>query len=48
MRIDWGFPLTRPTPDDVFQDPYADGFPGDIIVTFRQAFGAPAVPSRFD
>jgi hypothetical protein len=46
LRADWGFPLTRPVDGDVFQDPYADGFPGDIIITVRQAFGAPSVPSR--
>jgi hypothetical protein len=37
MRADWGFPLTRgvvPT----------GGFPGDIVVTFRQAFPMPALP----
>jgi hypothetical protein len=38
MRADWGFPLTRgvvPT----------GGFPGDIVVTFRQAFPMPALPA---
>jgi hypothetical protein len=37
MRADWGFPLTRgvlpPT-----------SFPGDIVVTFRQAFPMPVLP----
>ena len=35
MRADWGFPLTRG-----YQEP--DGFPGDIIITFRQAFPMPS------
>lgn len=37
MRADWGFPLTRgvvPT----------GGFPGDIVITFRQAFPMPTLP----
>ena len=46
MRIDWGFPLTQPTADDPFVDPYADGLPGDIIVTFKQAFSTPAISTR--
>lgn len=44
LRADWGFPLTKPTADDSWTE---DGFPGDILLTFRQAFGAPSVPSRF-
>ncbi|HSN98755.1 MAG TPA: BamA/TamA family outer membrane protein [Candidatus Nanopelagicales bacterium] len=35
MRADWGFPLTRG-----YREP--DSFPGDIIVTFRQAFSLPS------
>jgi hypothetical protein len=35
MRADWGFPLTRG-----YQEP--DSFPGDIVVTFRQAFPMPS------
>ena len=38
MRADWGFPLTRgvvPT----------GGFPGDIVITFRQAFPMPTLPA---
>ncbi len=37
MRADWSFPLT---PGVVPQG----GFPGDIVVTFRQAFPQPALP----
>jgi hypothetical protein len=37
MRADWGFPLTRGVVP-------AGGFPGDIVVTFRQAFPMPALP----
>lgn len=35
MRADWGFPLTRG-----YKEP--DSFPGDIIVTFEQAFPMPS------
>jgi hypothetical protein len=39
MRIDWGFPLTRgpglPT----------SPWPGDVVVTFGQAFGIPVIPT---
>ena len=38
MRIDWGFPLTRGIVP-------AGGFPGDIVVTFRQAFPMPVLPA---
>ena len=38
MRVDWGFPLT---PGIV----RAGGFPGDIVVTFRQAFPMPVLPA---
>ena len=38
MRFDWGFPLTQgpnlPAP-----------FPGDVTVTFGQAFDVPAIPT---
>jgi hypothetical protein len=35
MRADWGFPLTRGYME-------RDSFPGDIVLTFRQAFPMPA------
>jgi outer membrane protein assembly factor BamA len=35
MRADWGFPLTRGYME-------RDSFPGDIVLTFRQAFAMPA------
>jgi hypothetical protein len=35
MRADWGFPLTRGYVEQ-------DSFPGDIVITFRQAFPMPA------
>lgn len=38
MRADWGFPLTPGVVP-------AGGFPGDIVVTFRQAFPMPVVPA---
>lgn len=38
MRADWGFPLTRGVVP-------AGGFPGDIVVTFRQAFPMPVLPT---
>jgi hypothetical protein len=38
MRVDWGFPLTRGVVP-------AGGFPGDIVVTFRQAFPMPVLPA---
>lgn len=41
LRVDWGFPVTPG-----YRDP--DGLPGDIVITFRQAFLAPDVPSRGD
>jgi hypothetical protein len=37
MRVDWGVPLTRGY--------YRGGFPGDVVVTFRQAFSMPTVPT---
>jgi hypothetical protein len=37
FRADWGFPLSAK------HDPQ-DGFPGDILVTFKQAFPMPSVP----
>jgi len=37
MRADWGFPLI-PTAG------VKAGFPGDIVVTFRQAFTMPVLP----
>jgi hypothetical protein len=37
MRADWGVPLTPGY--------YRGGFPGDIIVTFSQAFSMPSVPT---
>ncbi len=37
MRVDWGVPLTPGF--------YKGGFPGDIVVTFRQAFAMPTVPT---
>jgi hypothetical protein len=40
MRADWGFPLTRG-----YVEP--DSLPGDIVITFRQAFPMPA-PSTLD
>jgi outer membrane protein assembly factor BamA len=39
LRADWGFPLMRG-----YRDP--DSLPGDIVVTFKQAFPIPDVPSR--
>jgi hypothetical protein len=39
MRADWGFPVTRG-----YREP--DGFPGDLVVTFKQAFPIPDIPSR--
>lgn len=39
LRADWGFPVTKG-----YKEP--DGFPGDIVVTFKQAFPIPDVPSR--
>jgi hypothetical protein len=39
LRADWGFPLTRG-----YREP--DALPGDIVVTFKQAFPIPDVPSR--
>lgn len=39
LRADWGFPVTRG-----YKDP--DGFPGDLVVTFKQAFPLPDVPSK--
>jgi hypothetical protein len=39
LRADWGFPVTRG-----YREP--DQFPGDIVVTFRQAFPIPDVPSK--
>lgn len=39
LRADWGFPLTRG-----YREP--DSLPGDIVVTFKQAFPIPDVPSR--
>jgi hypothetical protein len=39
LRADWGFPVTKG-----YREP--DGFPGDIVVTFRQAFPIPDVPSK--
>ncbi len=38
MRVDWGFPLTPGVVP-------AGGFPGDIVVTFRQAFPMPVLPA---
>lgn len=38
MRADWGFPLTRG-----YREP--DSLPGDIVVTFRQAFPTPDIPT---
>jgi hypothetical protein len=39
LRVDWGFPLTRgpglPT----------KAFPGDVAITFAQAFGVPVIPT---
>ncbi len=37
FRADWGFPLTTK------YDPQ-DGFPGDLLITFQQAFPLPALP----
>jgi hypothetical protein len=37
VRGDWGFPLTPGVVP-------AGGFPGEIVVTFRQAFPMPNVP----
>src|SRR5262249_44237593 len=42
LRLDWGFPLTRPTATDKWIE---DSFPGDIILTFRQAFDGPDTSS---
>lgn len=39
LRADWGFPVTPG-----YRDP--DGLPGDIVITFRQAFSMPDIPSR--
>lgn len=39
LRADWGFPVTKG-----YREP--DGFPGDIVVTFKQAFPIPDVPSK--
>jgi hypothetical protein len=39
LRADWGFPLTRG-----YRDP--DSLPGDIVVTFKQAFSVPDVPTK--
>ncbi len=38
MRADWGFPLTPSVLPP-------SGFPGDIVVTFRQAFPMPVLPT---
>lgn len=38
LRFDWGFPL-QPAPELGITGP----FPGDFVLTFRQAFGLPAV-----
>lgn len=38
LRADWGFPLTRGYVEH-------DSLPGDIVVTFRQAFSIPDVPT---
>jgi hypothetical protein len=38
MRIDWGFPLTKGVLPP-------QSFPGDIVVTFGQAFDPPTVPT---
>jgi outer membrane protein assembly factor BamA len=38
LRVDWGFPLTQgpglPKP-----------FPGDVVISFGQAFGVPVIPT---
>ena len=38
LRFDWGFPLT-PAPELGITSP----FPGNFVITFRQAFGVPSV-----
>jgi hypothetical protein len=38
LRFDWGFPL-QPAPELGITGP----FPGDFVLTFRQAFGMPSV-----
>ena len=41
MRFDWGFPLT-PVPG---LPTTARPFPGDVTLTFGQAFGMPVLPT---
>lgn len=43
LRADWGFPLSDYRPARP-----RGGFPGEIIVTFRQAFSQPTIPSVDD
>lgn len=40
LRIDWGFPLTKGVLPP-------SKFPGDIVVTFSQAFSVPSLPTGF-
>jgi hypothetical protein len=41
MRIDWGFPLTLGAGPGL----PTKAFPGDVVVTFGQAFGVPVIPT---
>ena len=44
MRADWGFPLSSGA-NKCYQPPASSRFPGEIVVTFRQAFPMPVIPT---
>ena len=46
MRVDWGFPLTFPRgPGVVNAGLPTSPWPGDVTVSFGQAFGVPVIPT---
>jgi hypothetical protein len=40
LRADWGFPLSR-----WYVPPVKSSFPGELVITFRQAFPQPSIPT---
>lgn len=42
LRADWGFPLSN---GKCYTPPTSGGFPGEIVVTFLQAFPMPVLPN---
>jgi hypothetical protein len=40
LRADWGFPLSK-----WYVPPVKSSFPGELVITFRQAFPQPSIPT---